>query len=384
VTSGVRLCNANGSVRLGGYMPEYGLVGGAALPHAPQFFSLPPTEDREQVSRIEELMGDIGQRLRGLEPDVVVIAANDHLENFAMHCVPSFTVHCGPSAHGSFAGRDFRWPIEPRIAMSLVHGLQDAGFDPAFTLTPTIGYEFGIPLTFCGFHDTFPIIPVYVNTYVAPQPSAERCYSFGRALHQILAARGVRGVVIASGGLSHFPGTDRYASPDLDTDEYLVARLRQGNLRALVALDNIAMDRTGNVEIRSWQILAGALGERSPDIVSLEPSWHHNYAIFGWTTQQDGRGAELHYPPFRADRVELTRALYELRTNEGARGAFLADRARYAGSFGLDEQERQALVDLDEDSLRRLGVHPLLAFLARLEVELEGRKSPSAKLRSKS
>jgi 2,3-dihydroxyphenylpropionate 1,2-dioxygenase len=88
------------------------------------------------------------------------------------------------------------------------------------------------------------VLPIYVTTCVAPQPGAERCYAFGRALHEVLTARGVRAVIIASGGLSHFSGTERYASPDLDTDEYLVARMRQGNLRALIALD-AAMDRTG-------------------------------------------------------------------------------------------------------------------------------------------
>jgi 2,3-dihydroxyphenylpropionate 1,2-dioxygenase len=359
-------------------MREFGVVGGAAVPHAPQFFSLPPTEDRDQVARIERLMGDIGERLRSLEPDVVVIAANDHLENFAMHCVPSFTVHCGPRVSGSFAGRAFGWPVESSAAMSLVKGLQDAGFDPAFSLTASIGYEFGIPLTFCGFTAGFPVIPIYVNTYVAPQPGAERCYSFGRAVHEVLSARGVRAVIIASGGLSHFPGTERYANPDLDTDEYLVARMRQGNLRALMALDDIAMDRTGNVEIRSWQILAGALGERTPDVVTLEPSWHHNYAIFAWTAGQEGGDGELHYPPFRADRVELTRALYQLRTDGEARRVFLSDRARFAQSFDLNEQEMEAFVGLDEELLRKLGIHPLLSFLARLEVDLEAQRTTAA------
>ena len=31
----------------------FGIVGGAAVPHAPQFFSLPDTEDHAQVERVE-------------------------------------------------------------------------------------------------------------------------------------------------------------------------------------------------------------------------------------------------------------------------------------------------------------------------------------------
>jgi 2,3-dihydroxyphenylpropionate 1,2-dioxygenase len=112
--------------------------------------------------------------------------------------------------------------------------------------------------------------------------------------------------------------------------------------------------------------------------VTLEPSWHHNYAIFAWTGRQEAGDGELHYPPFRADRVELTRALYQLRTDGAARRAFLADRSQFAQSFDLDGQERQAFVGLEEELLRKLGVHPLLSFLARLEVDLEARRTTAA------
>ena len=169
-------------------------------------------------------MARLGADLLALEPDVVVIASNDHLENFFLHCVPSFTVHCGASVAGSFAGRDFEFPVASAIALDVVSRLQAEGFDPAFSHTAAIGYEFGIPLTFCEVGTSIPIVPIYVNAYVAPQPSSERCYSLGRALHRALAAAGVRAVMMASGGLSHYPGTDRYSHPDLTTDGDVLTR----------------------------------------------------------------------------------------------------------------------------------------------------------------
>lgn len=349
---------------------DVGIVGGAAVPHAPQFFTLPPTEDHDQVARIEAEMGRIGDRLRALEPDVVVIVANDHLENYVLHCVPSFTVHCGVEATGSFAGHDFRWPVASATAGALVEGLQARSFDPAFTLTATIGYEFGIPLTFLGFDTSTPLLPVYVNTYVAPQPHPDRCYAFGRALDGVLAQLGLRAVIIASGGLSHYPGTERYSAPDVGFDEALFARLEAGNLRALVAYDANGLDETGNVEVRSWQILAGALGERTPDRTLLEPSWHHTYGVLGWTTGVPDERPPLHYPPLPPERVELLRALYGLRMEGDARQRFLADPDAYADGFALEPDERKALVGLDEAALRDLRVHPLLGFLARLQVDL--------------
>lgn len=347
-----------------------GFVGGAAVPHAPQFFTLPDTEDHDQVARVEQAMQQIGKELRALEPDVVVILANDHLENFLLHCVPSFTLHCGPEVAGTFAGRDFRWPVASDHALATVRALQDQDFDPAFSLTASIGYEFGIPLTFLGFNDATPLLPVYVNTYAAPQPRAERCYAFGQSLHRALAVQGLRGVIIASGGLSHYPGTEQYASPDVDFDQGLTARVREGNLKALAAYDDHALDATGNVELRSWQILAGALGERAPQHFAFEPSWHHTYAVFGWTSAEPEERTPLHYPPVDPALVALTDALYRLRLHASDRDWYLAEPEEYARDFDLTDEERHALGSLDEEELRGLGVHPLLAFLARLQVDL--------------
>ena len=84
-------------------------------------------------------MARLGADLLALEPDVIVIASNDHLENFFLHCVPSFTVHCGASVSGSFAGRDFEFPVASEIALDLVSRLQAEGFDPAFSHPPRSG-----------------------------------------------------------------------------------------------------------------------------------------------------------------------------------------------------------------------------------------------------
>src|SRR5262249_12431476 len=151
---------------------------------------------------------------------------------------------------------------------------------PAFSSTAEIDYAFGIPLTFLGAPE--PIIPVYVNAYVPPQPPVERCYGFGQALARALGALDVRAVVVASGGMSHFPGTENYSNPDVEWARRLFETLKTGNLRALLGFGAAELDRRGNVELRSWAIAAGMLGERVPDAWSFEPSWHHTYATLAW------------------------------------------------------------------------------------------------------
>ncbi|WP_258538501.1 hypothetical protein [Mycolicibacterium chitae] len=353
-----------------------GVVGGAAVPHAPQFFTLPETEDADQVARIEQTMRAMGRRLLELRPDAVVVIANDHLENFVLQVVPSFTVLRGPVAKGSFAGREFAWPVHSDAATRLVMELQGAGFDPAVSLNAPIGYEFGIPLTFLGLPADTPVIPIFVNSYVPPQPSPDRCYEFGKALHRSAAALGLRLVVVASGGLSHYPGTDRYSDPDLETDRAILARMEQGNLRSLLSFDERALDQTGNVEARSWLMLAGALGERVPTEVAMEPSWHHNYAMVCWDSSKPQPEQEpLHYPVPRADQLPFYEALYELRSDPEACRAWLADPASVADRYDLEDGWREAFMALDEEAIRDAGVHPLLGFLARLNVDLARRES---------
>ena len=109
-----------------------------------------------------------------------------------------------------------------------------------------------------------------------------RCFAFGEALARGIAAAGIRAVVIASGGMSHFPGTDRYAKPEVEFDRTLFEIMKTGNLRHLLALDERHLDDMGNVELRSWAIAAGMLGERKPDIAAFEPSWHHTYATLAF------------------------------------------------------------------------------------------------------
>jgi 2,3-dihydroxyphenylpropionate 1,2-dioxygenase len=127
-------------------------------------------------------------------------------------------------------------------------------------------------------------------------------------------------------------GTERYAAPDLAWDREALARSAAGNLKSLVSYDAAELDAAGNVELRCWARAAGALGERKPDIVSLEPSWHHNYASLGWFSPAGAR-PEPHYPSIKPELVELTVALHRLAHDEASRATFLADAAGYADRF---------------------------------------------------
>src|SRR5579875_3484343 len=131
------------------------------LPHAPQFFTLPPSEDRATVARVKQVAAEIGQKLKALAPELWIIFANDHAEQFFHTVAPPFTIHVGGEAEGAFAGCRFHWPVAGEIGLELVRRLYQEGFDPAFTSTAGIDYAIGIPLTHLGLAG--PVLPISVE-----------------------------------------------------------------------------------------------------------------------------------------------------------------------------------------------------------------------------
>jgi 2,3-dihydroxyphenylpropionate 1,2-dioxygenase len=212
------------------------------------------------------------------------------------------------------------------------------------------------------------VLPIYVNAYLPPQPTMERCYSFGQAVARTVTAMGLKTVILSSGGMSHFPGTDRYANPELGWDNRVLEKLAAGNLKSLIGYDETELDETGNIELRCWACAAGALGERRPDIVSMDPSWHHNYASLAWI---DGApaGQAPHYPSIKPELVALTSALHGLAHDAQRRAQYLADAGAYADQFALPPDQREALIKLDMPAIVKMGTHPLVPFLAQMHIQ---------------
>ena len=351
-----------------------GIIGGVCMAHAPQFFTLPPSEDKKVVNRIKRLAKANGKRLKALKPDVYVTVSNDHANQFVLHCIPPFALHRGKLARGSFSNKKFEYAIASEQTTRVIRYLYEEGFDVSFTSTAEVEYSLGIPLSFLEIDG--PIMPLFVNAYIPPQPRMERCYALGEAINRALIQQNLRGVVIASGGMSHFPGTEKYAQPDLEFDKKVLGELETGNLRYLLSLDEKRMDTTGNIELRCWGVAAGMLGERKPDMLSLDPSWHHNYATLAWWKKLPSRKQSFkpHYPEISPDRLNLTIILHRLANNSDDRRSFVQNRKAFVDNLDLKNKEKMALIRLQDKEMVEMGVHPFLSFMARLHIDRESKK----------
>ena len=175
-----------------------------------------PSDDvetnRAKWQRIQAAFGALRARLAAVAPDALVVFGDDQLECFDFTNFPSFAVYVGDGFTGALStGAMTRVAGHREIAVALLTGLMQRGFDPAFSMEMPkpdrgIGHAFLRPaesLTDLGV----PIVPVFVNCYYAPQPTGLRCYQLGRAVREILAELPgrLRIAVVGSGGLWHTP-----------------------------------------------------------------------------------------------------------------------------------------------------------------------------------
>jgi len=228
------------------------LVGAFACAHTPQLIVRPETEDRELVLRVHGAFARVRRRLAMLQPDAIAVVAGDHVEAFFLDAVPALAVYAGTEAAGTFGPYEYRYPIHEPLARAIVEQGIERGFD------------------------------LHVNVYLPPQPTPRRCHTWGRTLGDILGSRPERVVLMASGGMSHYPGTDRYGSPDYDWDRRVLDALRDGRAEELASMTGEELDKAGNVELRTWLTVLGAVGSAKAEIYCYEPSWHHGNAVVEW------------------------------------------------------------------------------------------------------
>lgn len=258
------------------------VVTAVACPHTPQLLIRPDTEDRALVLRVHAAYAEVRRRLTAARPDAIVVIGGDHIEGFFLDAVPALAVYVGAAASGRFGPYAYTLPVHEPLARAILEAGIARGFDLAWSQHLRLDYAFYVPLHFTMPAPPVPIVPIYVNVYLPPQPTPARCYAFGRALREILDARPERVALMASGGMSHYPGTERYADPDVAWDRRLLAALEAGRGAETADLTGAELDAAGNVELRTWIVLLGAVGPVRAEVLCYEPSWHHGNAVVAW------------------------------------------------------------------------------------------------------
>src|SRR5262249_17486618 len=127
-----------------------------------------------------------------------------------------------------------------------------------------LGHAFARVLKFLTPQAQCRIIPVMVNTYYPPAPSANRCMQFGQALANILRRMPgtERVVIVGSGGLSH-------TKIDETLDQQFIQALKQNDTRYFASMPGPILVE-GTSEIRNW-IVTAAAANRGGKLVDYFP-----------------------------------------------------------------------------------------------------------------
>ncbi len=276
------------------------IVGCFAMSHAPQVMIDPdrwdlinrprPTEPLasellnlsletkwERWKRTRAAIDQIREHLDELAPDAIIVIGDDQHENMVDDNMPPFTIFIGDEVEASVSLRYLdqtpdqnrtRYAVDSELGRHLIEDLMESGFDPSYShktrYVGGLGHAFARALKLVTPDAQFPIIPLMVNTYYPPAPSAKRCAQFGEALASAVGrfpdARRV--AVLASGGLSH-------TKIDLQIDETFIDALQRndrGQMEAMRSEDLV----DGTSEIRCW-VVAATAADRPGKMLAYEP-----------------------------------------------------------------------------------------------------------------
>ena len=375
------------------------IVAAMASVHAPQLFTRPPEEDPQQLDAGIAAMRRLGKVLDQTRPDALIIFASDHMETFFLKSVPAFAIVAGETARAAFAGKTWEPPIHQALAEALLEGLVRREFDMAYSQDAVLGHSFAALFEWIREGRNIPVVPIFVNTYLPPLPSARRCAALGQAVAAIVAERPENVALIASGGMSHYPGTSRYYQPAYDFDHWCIRELENGHSKSFLNLSNEQLDEVGNTEMLPWAPVLGAIGEQHMELLSYQETAHHGHAVarFHMGRRPVAAPAQSPYPfhnhPFRfyvhppVAVYRLNKLLYDSRHMPSLRARMFEDLEAVMKEYELSATEASALrktfefryLDSDRpardtDAIVEIGAHPVGALMAIHVLQQQARK----------
>lgn len=369
------------------------IVAAVGTCHTPYMFTRPPDENPQQLDQAGAAMQELGKVLDETKPDAILFFGADHVETFSVTCVPSFAIVAGNRAIAKFAGREHNLPIHREMAEDILNKLVvDYSFDVAYSEDAELGHAFSVPFEYVIGGRDIPVIPFFTNVYVPPLPTPRRCAALGKALADIIKGRKERVAIVASGGMSHFPGTIKYLHPEFDFDRWLIAQFEAGNTDALLKMTGTQLDEVGNTEMLSWAIMFGAIGTLEGELIDYIPTWHHGLGMMRFLPKRARKNAPTQvaeqyggfhfqnqgfqfykHPP--AEAYGLNKLLFESRHSAELRERIVTSFEAVADEYDLHGVQRKAaeeminvgkggLVSEHVGPLAEAGAHPLQALMS--------------------
>jgi aromatic ring-opening dioxygenase catalytic subunit (LigB family) len=164
----------------------------------------------------------------------------------------------------------------------MLQGLLKRGFDMPFTSDGSMDGEEVLTTNFLNPKADKKVMLLFTNGYVPPLPWPRRSYDLGRAIREILDEVDDRVLILATGGMSHYPGTPLYGHVDEEFDKKILDTLASGKGSELAKLSPDELMNAGNGELINWVITAGACGDVPCRVLDYIRLWHIGLGYLYW------------------------------------------------------------------------------------------------------
>jgi len=180
------------------------------------------------------------------------------------------------------------YPLHEALANQILEQGLASGFDLALSWEAPLDHAFLSPVTtLFGTRPIPPLVPIWVNCFVAPQPTARRCFDFGRHIARVVAGSPWNVGIIATGGLSHFPEllVARVGESDTVFDRKILHWLEHGEHEPLCRLSADELHKSGEHEFLNWMVLIGAITPARADVRYFGELGRINLAAVEWRVE---------------------------------------------------------------------------------------------------
>lgn len=259
---------------------------------------LTPEVWQEKDDRCQKAIATVGEVLREVNPDVMLVIGDDQHEQFLDNNLPMLCIYNGEAlpvrtrserraesslfpttmvwqrAEGQRDAADLKqeYPAGPELAGHLIRLLAEEGFDIARSnqLRPEVGIGHAFSFIYRRLlpEGTIPMVPFMVNTFYPPNtPTPRRCYALGQAIRHAVETwqADKRVAVVASGGLSH-------VVLDEELDRATIDGLMEKDAHQLCSLP-VEKLINGTSEIRNWIITGAALEPLEMTLIDYVPTY---------------------------------------------------------------------------------------------------------------
>lgn len=249
--------------------------------------------------KVEACMAEIrtmGDRLLSRRADALIVVADDHINAFSFNAVPAMCVRIGrhvqrmeqdeaESFDRALEGMPARYALHEELALRILEEGLEAGFDLAQSWEAPIDHAFLSPvMTLHGSRPALPLVPIWINCFIAPQPTPARCFALGQHIARVVARSPWNVGIIGTGGLSHFPEllVPRVGEADTVFDRKLIHWMESGENEPLQSLTMAELHKTGEHEFLNWMVVLGAVSPAPGDLRYFGELGRINLAAFEW------------------------------------------------------------------------------------------------------